>query len=167
MELYPSWIGTVLKDIETVARIAAVIVVGGWAYMKFVKGRIFHSRLELDVTGEARIRVDQAAVAISIKVKNVGLSRVDLRQTGSGLRILAAKKNTPMSMISAEWRHLGTFPVLENHAWIEPGETVGEERLVILPQEALDDLLLELHVASGKMEWAATRLVAVKPEAER
>jgi hypothetical protein len=166
LEVYPSWIGSALKDIEMVARIAAVIVVGGWAYMKFVRGRVFHSRLELDVAGSAQARVDQATLAISIKVKNVGLSRVDIHQKGSGLRVLNEKKSAPKGIISAEWHHLGTFPILENHSWIEPGETVGEEMLVILPNDALNYVLLELHVASGEMVWAATRLVAIKTEAE-
>jgi hypothetical protein len=160
---YPDWISAALKDVETVIRIVALIVGAVWAYAKFVKGRVFHSRLEPQVSGDTVVRNDQANLAISIKVKNVGLSRVDVHQRGSGLRVSTAERSDPKVMVSAQWRHLGTFPILEKHAWIEPGETVGEDRLAILPKEVSSNLLLlEAHIASGVLVWVATCIVAIK-----
>jgi hypothetical protein len=167
VESYSNIIGATLNDIETVIRIAALVVAAAWAYMKFVRGRVFYSRLEPEVSGNAIVEKGQATLAISIKIKNIGLSRVDIRQSGSGLRILSAVPCIPQKMISAEWQHLGTFPVLESHAWIEPGETVGEDRLVILPKEASHNLLLEMNVVSGKMVWIIKRIVAIKTVRER
>jgi hypothetical protein len=166
MEAYLGWISVALKDIETAIRIAALFIAGAWAYMKFVKGRVYYPRLELDVSGDAHVRDDHATLAVSIKVKNVGLSRVDIRQSGTGLRISAAEERSPKIMIAAEWRHLGTFPILESHAWIEPGEPVGEDRLIILPKGLSRNLLLQMNVASAKSAWEATRIIVSKPGAE-
>jgi len=132
--------------------------------MKFAKGRIFYSRLEADVSGEAFVDDDHAILAVSIKAKNVGLSRFDIRQSGSGLRVSSVENFAPKTMISAVWRHLGTFPVLEDHSWIEPGETIGEDRLVLLPKDVSHSLLLEVKIGSGKTVWIATRIVKIKTE---
>jgi hypothetical protein len=166
LENYPDWISSALKDTDTAIRIVAVIVAAVWAYMKFVKGRVFRSRLEAHVSGDMVVRDDNATLAISIKCKNVGLSRVDIRSKGSGLRVSAAEMVVPKTMISAEWRHLGTFPILEHHEWIEPGETVGEDRLAVLPKEISGSILLEAHIASAGTVWIATCIVAIKTEAK-
>jgi hypothetical protein len=57
---YPGWISTALKDTETVIRVAALIVGAAWAYMKFIKGRVFSSRLEADVSGDVFVKPDCA-----------------------------------------------------------------------------------------------------------
>jgi hypothetical protein len=162
---YPEWISQFIKDGESIIRTVALIAGGAWAYAKFVRGRVFRSRLEPSVSGDAIMGADHVTISISISVKNVGLSRVEIRQNGSGLRVSAAETKAPKEMVSAKWRHLGTFPILENHAWIEPGEAVGEDRLAILPKEKLTSILLELHVGSKELEWVATRIIVVKANA--
>jgi hypothetical protein len=160
MANYPAWISTVLKDLLTLVQIIAVIAAGLWAYMKFVKGRMFYPRLEVSVSGTAVLREDRTTLMATLKIKNVGLSRVDIRQKGTALRVLSANEMTPSAIVTPNWGHLGTFSVFERHGWVEPGETIDENRLLVLPGANDRDYLFELHIGAGKLVWIVTSIVA-------
>src|SRR5580704_6636145 len=76
---------TWLDQTDKVVKIIALVVGGGWAYMKFAKGRIFHIRLEASVSGSC-FRDNQRDYGIeSIRIKKVGASRADLQMGGTAL----------------------------------------------------------------------------------
>ena len=162
---YPEWLSSALKDVEAITHIAAILLGGMWAYMKFIKGRLFYSRIEPTISAETLAQDSYRTLVISATIKNVGLSRVDIDHAGSAMRILAHKENfAPSQAVSAEWDLLGSFPVLEKHSWIEPGEPVREDRLIVLPKALPHNLLLELVVASSGIEWSGTCIVGLQPD---
>jgi hypothetical protein len=130
---------TVLENIKTISEIVgtvitaiAVLVGGIWAYSKFVRGRTFRPRLALESSGQWH-RVDGLAILqVQISVKNIGASKVAVTQTGTGFRISQMNVEQPEPPALVQWAKVKTFAILENHAWIEPGETVIERPLVNL-----------------------------------
>jgi hypothetical protein len=162
MVSYPAWISAALKDLLTLVQLIAVIAAGLWAYMKFVKGRMFYPRLGVSVSGTAVLRDDRTTLMAMLKIKNVGLSRVDIRQEGTAIRVLSANEVTPTGIITPDWSHLGTFSVFEHHGWVEPGETIDENRLLIVPGANDREYLLELHIGAGKLVWTATSIIAAR-----
>jgi len=144
---------TLVDIIGTAITGVAVIAGGIWAYFKFAKGRTFHPRLEVDLSGQwrkvgHRRRVNRKQLLQArIRVKNIGASKVTLLQEGTGLRVslLAANQSSPPA--PAGWESQKVFVVLKEHAWIEPGETVS------------DDLLLNLGTSTAVPTLFEARLV--------
>jgi hypothetical protein len=163
---YPAWISTALKDLQTLVQLFAVIAAGIWAYMKFVKGRIFYPRLEVSVSGTAVLREDVTTLMAGLKIKNVGLSRVDIRQEGTALRVLSATDARPTTILAPDWNRLGTFSIFERHGWVEPGETIEENRLFTIAGANDRDYLLEAYIGSGKLVWTATCIIAASDKAK-
>lgn len=164
MSFYDTWISPLLKDSELVVRILALVVAGIWAYVKFVKGRVFRPRLEIGVVGAAISKRDHTALRISVSAKNVGLARVDISPEGTALRVSVAKEIVPAAILTAQWEHQGTFSIFAEHGWIEPGETISEDQLLMLPKISCDHFLLELFLESGKLVWTARSIIPLLPE---
>ena len=120
---------------------------------------MFFPRLEVSVSGVAVLRENRTTLMAMLEIKNVGLSRVDIRQKGTALRVLSANEMTPAAIVTPNWSHLGTFSVFERHGWVEPGETINKNKLLIIPGANDRDYLLELHIGAGKLVWIATSIV--------
>jgi hypothetical protein len=138
---------TVIDLIGTLITAAAVIIGGIWAYFKFVKGRTFRPRLEVNMSGQW-VNVDEKQLLQArIRVKNIGASKVTLLQEGTGLRVSVLAARQPSAPAAAVWDRRGIFEILKEHAWIEPLETVS------------DDLLLDLGRPNHVPTLFETRLV--------
>ena len=140
-------VNTVISTVGTAITGLAVIIGGIWAYFKFVKGRTFRPRLEVDMSGQWRKVDGQQLLQARIMVKNIGASKVTLRQEGTGLRISLPAAHQPAPPAPVEWEGQRVFEILKEHAWIEPGETVS------------DDLLLDLGSADPVLALMEGRLV--------
>jgi len=64
--------------IKNLVETAAVVIGAGWAYFKFVKGRIFRASLVPLVTGRLMVLDGGVYLAVTIQIKNVGQSKIDL-----------------------------------------------------------------------------------------
>lgn len=140
-----------LNDLKTVADIVgtlvtalAVIVGAVWAYYRFVRGRTYRPRLEVSMAGQWLADASRLLLA-RVRVKNIGASKVQLLQKGTGLRVSSLAESEASG--SATWESGSVYPIFEEHAWVEPGETVS------------DDVLLRLNVADGQPVLFETRLV--------
>jgi hypothetical protein len=110
--------GRILTNVETVLKILAIVVAGAWAYFNYFKGRTYRPRLELDAEASRRCPTH---VIVSVSLKNVGLSKVEVKQVGSALRICMHDCSADLSCPHlAEWQHVATLPLWEHHHWIEP-----------------------------------------------
>jgi hypothetical protein len=138
---------TVVDILGTAVTAAAVILGGIWAYFKFVKGRTYRPRLGVDLAGEWRLVDGRRLFHARITVENIGASKVTLLQRGTGLRVSVLAQNQPVAPAAATWEHLKVFEILEEHQWIEPGETVS------------DDLLLNLGILEPAPTLLEARLV--------
>ncbi len=141
-----------LDDVKTVAEIvgtlitALAVVVGAvWAYYRFVKGRTYRPRLEVSMGGEWLTIDGKRLLLARVRLKNIGASVVELLQKGTGLRVSSLADSDEPGIVS--WLPGRVYTILEEHAWIEPGETVS------------DDVLLRLAVAEGQPVLFEARLV--------
>ena len=139
---------------------AGIVVGGCWAYFKFVRGRTFVARLSIELDGEWRTTDGMTVLHVRVNVKNIGASKVAINQYGSGLEI---------GFPAGEWYHQVTwekiklesgtppfgarqFSVLEEHEWIEPGETVSDELLLHLEGVRRSLCVLELKLMAALSE---------------
>lgn len=153
-------INQILDNLEKAFTIAAIIVAGLWAYFNYFKGRVYRSKLKPAITGVVVPEGDQYSLLITIHLTNVGISKIDLQQRGTALRIYSCQKPNEINEVkSAEWTHVATYPVFENHGWIEAEETIEEQRLVTIPINQQIAFQFALRVVSKKTEWNATSIV--------
>lgn len=151
---------TVLANIKTVTETLGLILGGLWAYYKFFKGRTFRPRLELAINGKLSDAGHLTHLATFAQIKNVGLSKLELSQTGTALRVfshtLSKLENTPAVV---EWERKITLPVFAKHDWIEPGESISDELLIALAKIGHSAVKLELRVVSRGIEWNCLTIV--------
>lgn len=109
---------------------------GVWGYFNFIKSRTYHPRLEMTVSGELRLKGNQQYLVPRVTLKNIGKSKVELIQRGSGYRVWTTSGKAD-AIGELSWS--GGKPVFEmflDHKWIEPGETIFDElSLFSLPSD--------------------------------
>jgi hypothetical protein len=148
-----------LEDLTRLVQITAIIVGAIAAYIKWFTNQ---ARLEISVVGSL-VEASPSQLLATIRVKNVGTSKVPIKQEGSGLRIFSAMptKSIPY-MLSVEWKHEGTFPVFQEHERIEIGETIEDQLFVTLPEGRPGAYRLELWLASGRIVWKSAIIANVE-----
>jgi hypothetical protein len=113
-------------------------VAGVWAYFNFVKSRTYYPRMEMTVSGDIRTKARLQYLVPRVTLKNIGRSKVELQQSGSGYRIWFAQGETGQhgELIWSEGEHV--FDIFVNHRWIEPGESIFDElSLFALPPDCI------------------------------
>ena len=125
------------------------IVVGGlWAYFKFFKGRTFRTRLEPKITAKIVNQGNTKILIASMELTNIGFTVVYLNPLTS-IDVYVINPVTPTELSSVK---LGdsprTFPVFENHSWIEPEETIRDEIMLRLPNADNVSYQLKLVIRS-------------------
>jgi hypothetical protein len=129
--------GKLARAVETslnTVQILAIVTAAVWTYYHFIKGRTFHSRLNLDLTLEAiPSELERTFLKIGIRAKNVGPSRITFSNDESVLYVMSGKS---IKEHSTEIRWLEdikvSLPLLTEHTWVESGEEIYEERLVCM-----------------------------------
>src|SRR5437588_9561555 len=81
---------------EHIATVAGLIIGGLFAYYKFFKGRVFVPRLETCLTVKSICKDNTGYLIASLELKNVGLSRVDIHQKGTALRVSSCAGRPPL-----------------------------------------------------------------------
>ena len=115
-----------LFDIIGTSVTALVVIVGGlWACFRFVRGRTYHPRPAVKMLTQWRLGNGRLLLHARIIVTNIGASVVTLPQRGSGLRIGVLSPRQPEPPSSARWDVVRVFEILQEHEWIEAGETVS------------------------------------------
>lgn len=145
----PSSQSSILDTIEKLFRIAAYIIGALWVYFNFWKGRTYRPRIEPMITGQILNHQRSKLVKIVINLKNVGLSKVDVKKKGTALRLLSYDSLN----INDPWKHQRTISILSAHEWIEPGETVGEQFLIPVTGTNLIAVKAEVILVSKKTMW--------------
>ena len=184
------WVGTSTKNIdwprtwenwdnatsafEHIATVAALIVGGLFAYYKFFKGRVFVPRLATGLSIKSICNRGTSYLIASLELKNVGLSRIDIHQKGTALRISLYDGQPSVTRAqSVPWRKLKSFPVFERHKWIEAGETIKDELMVATPTCDKLAFRLEFRIIGSRTEltsnpkrfaWRVVRIIEQTPE---
>jgi hypothetical protein len=161
-----------IDNSEKVCTILAVIVGGLWVYFNSFRGRTFIPRLQLEVSGQLLSRGENQFVLVTMQVKNVGSSIVQLRAKGTGLKVVSLQADEPvLEAANLVERETNGFSVLDKNIIaekeprserstknIEPGTAVNEQKLIAVHASKYDAFRLELKVfAYGRsfLGWKA------------
>ena len=153
--------------LQNIATVTALILGGVWTYYLFIKGRVLKPRLELSVAGKIVPIESYKYIRISVGLKNVGSSKVEITREGFGLDIFAQRHRPAVhpedsvkyKVLGINWEKLLPFDVLTRHAWIEPGETIRDELMAeILVSDSIA-YKIDFVIFAGGMRWVATSIV--------
>jgi len=147
-----------LSDVKTVVEIfgtlvtAAAVIVGAiWAYYRFIKGRDYRPRLDVAMSGEWLTVDDKRVLLVRVHIKNIGASVVRLQQKGTGLRV-DTLVNSNNEQGAVDWVAGPVYSIFEEHAWIEPNETVEDDVLLRLGVPHSEPVLLQ-----ARLVWERSR----------
>jgi hypothetical protein len=148
-----------IGDWAKLFQIAAIIVGAIAAYVKWFRGRLYRTRLEISVVG-ILVEDPPCKLHATARLKNVGLSKAPIKHSRSCLRVFSAMPTKPISeMIRVDWKRESTFPIFQQHDWIESGETIEDQFLVTLPEGRPWTYRVEALITSGRINWTATGIV--------
>lgn len=139
----------------------ALIAGGVWAYFKFAKGRTFEDRLTTTVTGRL-VSIDGTVFLIAtIRLQNVGLSRIAFDQEVSSLEVFEYVPSQAENTLRVRNDLLTSFRVFGNKdRYIEPNEILERQTLIALRHVSKIGYQLELEVWSNSAYvWRATTVV--------
>lgn len=158
----------VLDTTLKILTILGGLVAAFWTYYHFVRGRIYHARLEPALEGTIFEAGERRFLHISYSLKNTGLNSVEFSPDFSCVRVFECSprkpSEKPRNLIE---EGLGTFRIFEAHKGIEPNEVIRDERIVTLPSQPLTCLKIELlltgfckpfllNKSRRKNEWVTT-----------
>jgi hypothetical protein len=157
---------TVADILRNLFTIAASIIGATWTYFKFFKGRTYEMRLEPEVSGRIITINGLQHLLATIRLRNVGLSNVEIAQKYSGLWMSSYKSSVDTSIVrNVAWDDLAAFPIFESHESIEPDEEIKEQRLIVIPRNCKDSTFqLKLWIRSGNAVWSAMDIVTAEEE---
>lgn len=143
------------KPTLDVAQTVAILVGAAWIYFKFIRGRTFARRAELDITADLVIIANRRVMKTVVKLKNTGLSKLPLKQDDTWVQLLATPSSSWVPRANFEWFDQMTSPIFADHKWIESQETVSDEVLMPVDQGERDPWLafrIEIQVW-GEPPW--------------
>ena len=125
-----------LEVAEKITTIVVLSLGAIGAYYKFLKGRIFKPRLQLDVGGRVICDGDVTCLLVNLQLKNVGASTVQFNKEGTLIEVYyyGAEYYEPTPHL-AFWQPLKKFRIFENLGWIESGEQTQDAVLIALPRK--------------------------------
>ena len=139
----------------------ALIAGGVWAYFKFAKGRTFRDRLNPAVSGKL-VSIDGSVfLMVTIRLQNVGLSRIALDQDVSALDVFEYVPSQTGELLIVENSRLASFRVFrDTDRYIEPNEIVERQALIALSRVSALGYQVEFEVFSDSgYGWRAMRIV--------
>lgn len=169
-------------NFEHIFTVGAIIAGGVWAWFHYFRGRVYWPRLEPRVTGEIVCVGKRAYLRAVVRLHNVGLSRVEILQRGSGLTVQGYEElDQPDGIEPARLEaEVAVVEVFTDHQWIEPNEIVEEQHLLVLPATRSSAFRLKLFINSQEtrkflsriwkrreLTWTADAIVPRSPDLER
>lgn len=149
----------VVRDLVTAI---ALIIGGGFAYFKFVRGRTFTERLEASVDARLDSTRNLLLVNASAQATNIGLREFHLAREGTALRLFVHRLSEPGSEASeASWELVGSWRVFGEQEILEPGEALQEFKVIETSATGFAAFKLELDVySSSGRNWLAQTVVS-------
>jgi len=149
---------------EKVAKILAIVLGGGAAYYKFLRGRVFRPRMEVALSAQWLLAEKQQFLKVTAALKNTGASRIPFDLDYSVLEIYGGGHSGRKIADLTAWEKLATLDFTHQHQWIEAAETIEVHWLIDLPAEAQYSVLKsELTVAGKKSFWKSDTIIEREP----
>ncbi len=145
-----------LNIVETIFKILAYILGSLWVYYNYFQGRMHKPRLEIKLTGGKLGEPFDKLVKLVVQAKNVGLSKIELKDEGTGIRIFMFDATKEVD----NWVHVGTYPILTPyHHWVEPGETIEDSILITVEPGGYAAIKANLNLNSSKVTWKVAAIL--------
>ncbi len=144
-----------LETLERILKVLAYLVGGAWVYYNYFRGRAHKSRLEVKVSGTRLDAATPNLAKVSTQVKNVGLSKAELLDAGSAIRLYGYNATKSVD----QWTLIETYDSLtKNNQWIEPGVSVEEHILIPIDPGIFAAFRVDLILNSKKVRWKTTAI---------
>lgn len=127
---------------RNIAQVLAILFGAAWAYFKFLRGRTFSYRADVKINAALYTFDDDLSLLVTATVTNSGLSRIPL-PSNQAMILANWLPTSRWGPGRADWQPVllpdddGSseliLPILEEHQRIEPGESVVDEVLLVLP----------------------------------
>jgi hypothetical protein len=157
-------ISSIIKNGFTVI---AIIAGGIWTFFHYFKGRTFKPRLELKISGELQNNDNSKCLITKVRLKNVGLSKLEIKQKGTGMRIISIDEVPHSNKAKRlEGNRLRTVTIFKEHEWIEPNEIIDDVQVFLLPNKS-KNILLDARVISKSIAWRAKCIASYSIEKEK
>jgi hypothetical protein len=111
---------------DNIVTSTAIVTGGFWAYFKFIRGRAFAHRAEIDISPTVESGAGSLYLSITITLKNTGLSKLPLNEKMKILRLSGITGHSGGNPGAAGWERILSLPILKDHGWLEAQETVTE-----------------------------------------
>jgi hypothetical protein len=154
--------------LQSIITVFAIALGGIWTYFNFFRGRVYHPRLEPKILGKVLCRDGVSYLATTAQLKNIGLSKVAIQQKGTAIIISTFDvPHSPVSVSGVEWKDLKAFSVFTRHKWIEPGESIEDQQLLIVKTCEQPAIRVRLRVVCDKIEWNIETIIEQPLNRER
>lgn len=171
------------RSAADIAQVLAIGIGGTWAYIKYIRGRTFKLRGELNVNGTILAASSGRAIHARVDFQNTGLTRIIFESPSKKMLFAYELRSSgwePDAQLNVDWgeeaiEDLSTMrsPALRDHDWVEPGETVSDEILLPVGNEGPIPLAYQLvaHVTAPRRrgfffkakgpEWTARAVLPI------
>lgn len=122
----------------------AVVIGGGWAYLKFIRGRVYAPRVELAVSVSLFRTQETQLLLCRVAAENRGLTRIRLQPHRQLVYLYCGQLSAVDGIVAPRLEKTAVTLVFEGHRWIEAQERVCED--------------VQFHVPAGSAEGAAYRV---------
>lgn len=148
-------------SLDDALKATALVVGAAWTYLNYVRGRTFRKRLDIEITGKILEYPDVLVFSGMCHLKNIGLAKTAFDQVGTGVSInalyqAATSGDSPFPRVE----EVVVLPLFEKHDWVEPGETICDPFVAILPkqEDRLIGVRTNVMVSNGKITWQAAQI---------
>jgi len=155
------------KIVQSIFTSSGILVGGIWAYFKFLRGRVYKPRMELNVVCLPYLQKDHLVLLhVKVELKNVGLSKIKIDRCCSAIRIhrILKLKNQDLlkeKALESNWKHIGSFPLFKEHEWIEPSEVIRDEKILEFTNDQFA-FKIEAIVMSEAQQWYSSSISLAK-----
>lgn len=144
---------------------AAIVIGGGWAYLKYIRYRSLKERLSLTVEGFVEGTQIQSGLRVIVnpEVENLGLREFRLpADIPAVLRVYARTLQGDASRAQlANWERIRAWTIFVDRDRLEPGEPVHQPQLIELAGDGYGTIMVELEVFSRSgRSWRAAQVVS-------
>lgn len=129
----------VTQAIASAAQALAIVVGGAWVYFKFLRGRTFARRAELDLEATLSVVSEKQLITSRATLKNVGLSRLPLNKGLQNVELFATTAAPAVEGANVGWMSIMQAQVFTEHAWVEAQETIDQQVLFPAPARRAGD----------------------------
>lgn len=152
-----------LEVAEKITTIVVLSLGAIGAYYKFLKGKIFRPRLQLDVGGRVIDDGEVTCLLVNLQLKNVGTSTVEFNRAGTQIKVYyyGADYYDPTPHL-AFWQPLRSFRIFENIGWIESGEQTQDAVLIALPRKKEVAFRVDMTVIAHKIAFRTRGIIEWK-----